>query len=181
MASGVLPGTGDRQPGGLVEPRGVPGTPFGDLHRRGSEPWAEALVGPQLGQDVLLEQVAGEQRLHPLDGGAAERQLEGGLAFGGLDAPDPGRIVDAPRGDLAAVAADGQADDAAGMAAERQDGLARPQVPELDGPVVAGGGQAPAVGEIRHAGDQGGMAVEGGRPRGCSAQSQILTSAGIGP
>ena len=47
-------GPADRQPGGLVDPRGVLGAAFGDLHRRGAEPRAEVPVGPQLGQDSSL-------------------------------------------------------------------------------------------------------------------------------
>ena len=46
------------------------------------------------------------------------------LGSGVTDAPGLGRVVDAPRDDLAAVAADGQADDAAGVAAESENILA---------------------------------------------------------
>ncbi len=103
----------------------------------------------------------GEQGLHPLDGRAAQGKLGGGLGpVGGRQgAPGLGRVVDAPRHDLAAVAADRQADNPAGVAAEREHLFTGIDVPELDGPVVAGGGEASAVGKIGDGRDQAGMPV----------------------
>ena len=91
---------------------------------------------------------------------AARRRTWSSSVAGRLGAPDPGGAVDAARGELAAVAADRQADDPAGVPAEREDVLAGLGIPELDGPVVAGGGQAAAVGEVRHGGHQARVALE---------------------
>src|SRR5271157_2784761 len=92
-----------------------------------------------------------EKRLDELDGGPPADLIDlDGRRFG---APDPGRAVDAPRDDLAAIAADRQADHSAGMSAQGEDVIAGPGIPELDRPVVAGRGEAAAVRKVSDGGD----------------------------
>src|SRR5271157_1927065 len=99
-----------------------------------------------------------EKRLDELDGGPPADLIDkGGRRFG---APDPGRAVDAPRDDLAAIAADRQADHSAGMSAQGEDVIAGLGIPELDGPVVAGRGEAAAVGKVGDGADQAGVSFE---------------------
>ena len=107
----------DGEPAGLVKARGILGAVLGDFERGRPQPRAQALVGPKGLEHFGLEQVPGKKRLDSLDRGAAERKLGGRLRIGGRGAPGLGRVVDAPRDDLAAVAADGQAEDAAGVSA----------------------------------------------------------------
>src|SRR4051812_48973597 len=95
-----------------------------------------------------------EEGLNEVDRGPAANLID--MGRGRLGTPDAGRAVDAAGADLAAVAADRQADDAAGVPPERENIVARIRIPELDGSIVAGGGQAAAVGKESHGGHQAG-------------------------
>ena len=101
-----------------------------------------------------------------VDGRASQRKLRRGLGrvpAGHQGAPGLGRVIDASGHDLAAIAADREADNPAGVAAERENIFTRIDIPELDGPVVAGGGEASTVGKKGDGRDQAGVPlVRGG-------------------
>src|SRR3954453_18000121 len=102
--------------------------------------------------------MSAEEGLNELDRGPAAHLID--MRRGRLGAPDTGRTVDAAGADLAAVAADGQAHDAAGVPFECENIITCIGIPELDGSIVAGGGQAGAVGKVSYGGHQAGVPVE---------------------
>jgi hypothetical protein len=101
--------------------------------------------------------VSAQQRLNPLNGGAANRNFGGQFQSRGGRAPGPGRVIDTSRDNLTAVAADVQAENAAGVPAQGENIFERFGIPELDGPVVTGRGQPPAAWKKGDRGDQAGV------------------------
>ena len=73
------------------------------------------------------------------------------LPLHGGGVPDPDGLIDARRGELVAVGAEGHAEDVVDVAAQREDFLPGRRVPELDGLIQARGREAAAVGAEGHA------------------------------
>ena len=83
---------------------------------------------------------------------AAEGQVfRARLPLHGGGVPDPDGLIDARRGELVAVGAEGHAEDVVDVAAQREDLLPGRRVPELDGLIQARGREAAAVGAEGHA------------------------------
>ena len=77
-----------------------------------------------------------------------------------------------------AVGAEGHARDGLGVAAEREELLARRELPDLDGPVGAAGASRAALGAERHveAPSPGGRPATASRPAGAASQSFTVRS-----